>query len=164
MHSLIGIGVMVALSFFLPTVGRSEHLPHSGCLSLPEQGPVNTVSISATKALDVPGFICTRVINGRSEDLALLESTPNLQKWERRWLIKGGFRDFSAFREHPSGMIIGGTLSAKYISAGATMDYRLPLYGPVPPGRYRACLRYRLTVAEPKRKDYEVCSEEVTLP
>lgn len=131
--------------------GGQEWPPRAACPPFPEQGPAGTVAVYAAKALDVPGVVCARAVNGISPAIGLSGGPFWLQKWE-----EGSFRDFS-----PSGIQIGGAGGLWQLPGGKSTDAYLFAGQPVTPGRYRACLRY-LLIAE--GKEQVTCSEEFLLP
>lgn len=152
-----------ALSFLLLTLGgwcllllplseRSQAQPFpANCPPLPEQGPAGTVSLYVAKALDVPGVICVRAVNGISPSIRWGGTSFFLQKWE-----DGTFQHFS-----PGGGPMGGVLIGVELPVGKTVNYYLFAGQPAPPGRYRACFRYTMTSGGAEQV---TCSEELTLP
>lgn len=136
----------------LPISGRSQDQPfHAKCPPLPEQGPADTVSVYVAKALDAPGVLCVRVVNGITPAVGLMGGPFWLQKWE-----ENTFRAFS-----PSGAPQAGALAGWELPVGKTVDRELFAGQPVSPGRYRACLRYYVGQGG---EGQIACSEEISLP
>ena len=153
-HPAVVSGVLV-LSFFLPTVGKSEQTPLPDCPLLPTQGPADTVSVYVAKAFDVSGVVCARVINGFSSSIVGAVGYLKLQKWE-----EGGFRDLDEILSGGAPMIM--TADRPAMPSGAVIEHRLPSYGqPAPPGRYRACFGY---LPPGQDQQQQACSEEFSLP
>lgn len=155
------IGGMCLLLFLSPVGARGEQAPPAGCPPLPEQGPADQVSVYVTKAPDVPGVVCARVINGFSSNISSGPPNLKLQQWEAGgWWQKGKFRDF---RETESGSV-SAIVTANIVGMppGVIVDRRLPLSGqPAPTGKYRACFNY----IPPGKGEYQqACSEEFSLP
>jgi hypothetical protein len=146
------------LSLALPSVsGSSQEQPsHATCPPLPEQGPVERVSVYVTKTIDVPGVVCVRAINGFSSAIvAAGVFSLGLQKWER-----GKFQDFQESTPGSTPTIIAA--DRPQMSPGVSIDHQLPFSGqPAPPGRYRACFRYNLLSGGEWQEAY---SEEFSLP
>jgi hypothetical protein len=134
---------------------RGEHPSYLGCLPLPETGPAGRVSVYVAKALDVPGVVCARVINGFSSSIVGAVGYLRLQKWE-----EGRFRNLDEILSGGAPMIM--TADRPAMPSGAVIDRRLPFSGqPAPPGRYRVCFGY----IPPEQDQYQqVCSEEFSLP
>lgn len=154
-----GSGMFLLLTI-LPTVVRSSPTPLPGCPPLPEQGQTNRVSIHIVKALDVPGVVCVRAINGLDEAIGIEALSMKLQKREKKWWWrKGQFRDFK--ETPPAGILIGTTGGPASLLAGGVFDERLPRLSPASLGTYRVCFRYTLPQMAEK---LETCSEEFTLP
>lgn len=153
---------VITFTLFPLVVGNSEQAPPPSCPSLPEQGPANTVSLYVAKALEVPGTVCIRVINGFSKSIETRRIA--LQKWEegKLWGLWGrGFRQVAP-KPPPAGPIFPGSIGALLGPPPGIADMRLPFPGQTtPPGRYRVCISYR----PPGQEKYqEVCSEEFFLP
>jgi len=163
-HPLMTGGRLLLMLFLLPSLGRSEYLPPPGCPPLPEQGSANTVSVYVAKALDVPGVVCVRRINGFSTSVRY--SRLWLQEWDngRLWGLWGaGFRDFPPERQEPQ-IIVGLAIGATWEAASTVSDVRFPLPSPsIPTGRYRVCVTYDFYDL-PKEESHDACSEEVSFP
>src|SRR5438477_4815666 len=97
---LVLLGV-VTVALFPLVVGTSEQAPPLGCPPLPEQGPADTVSIYVARALDAPGVLCVRVVNGITPAVGLIGGPFWLEKWE-----ENTFRAFS-----PGGAPVAGVLA-----------------------------------------------------
>jgi hypothetical protein len=154
LHRVVG-GVCLYL-FLLPVAGRSQSPPlPPGCPPLPEQGPAKKISLYVVKALDKPGAVCIRVINRLSEQIEYGELAFWLQKWEEER------REFQRIEE-PDLRGTAVRLVAYGLPAGGVVDRRLPYSRqPAPPGKYRACFRFRMPG---QSVDDEVYSEEFSLP
>jgi hypothetical protein len=157
-HDLILIGGGLYLLLF-PAVGaRGEQTPPVGCPPLPERGPANAVSVYVAKALDVPGVVCARVINGFSASIA---SGPilKLQQWQEGEGWKRG--EFHDLRDPGSAPFLV-TANIMALQPGGIINQRLPYSGqPAPPGRYRVCFGY---IPPGLADSQQVCSEEFALP
>lgn len=125
--------------------------PPGGCPPLPEQGPAGQVSVYVAKALDAPGVLCVRAVNGISPAIGLGGPPFFLQKWE-----EGTFQNFS-----PGGAPQAGVLVGWELPAGKTVDRELFAGQPASPGRYRACLRYYVGQGG---EGQIACSEEISFP
>lgn len=135
----------------LPISGRSQDQPfHAKCPPLPEQGSAGQVSVYVAKALDAPGVLCVRAVNGISTAIGLGGPPFFLQKWE-----EGTFQNFS-----PGGASQAGVLVGWELPAGKTVDRELFAGQPASPGRYRVCLRYYVGQG---REGQIACSEEISL-
>lgn len=125
---------------------------------MPEQGRPNTVSLYVAKALDMPGIVCARVINGFDEGIH--SPKIRLQRWENGRLggLWGKGQDLETLpRSRGPEFSVGVGWLVRAVG-----DWRLPRSGqPAPAGRYRVCLSYLLPAQE---KYQEVCSEEFLLP
>jgi hypothetical protein len=150
---------------FLPAMVRGEHPFSLGCPPLPESGPPGQVAIYVAKTQDPPGFVCVRVINGRSESIG--HSAPprvSLQRWEEgKPGQPGQFQDFPGAYSHPGGLDVQQLLVKWYSPPGMILDEQMPMFQPAPPGRYRVCFTYSV-IKQGEQSEHEVCSEEVTLP
>jgi hypothetical protein len=146
---LLALGVLCLL--LLPLSERSQaRLFPATCPPLPEQGPAGTVSLYAAKALDVPGVICVRTVNGISPSIRWGGTSLFLQKWED-----------SAFQNFFPGGGSPGVVAAEVESpVGQKVDRYLFADQPVTPGRYRVCFRYTVTL---KGEEQVICSDELTL-
>src|SRR5712692_7369290 len=134
--TLLVLWGVVTVALFLPVVGKSEQIPPPVCPLLPEQGPANTVSLYVAKALEAPGGVCIRVINGFSVGIGTKRLA--LQKWEegKLWGLWGkGFRDLE-----PERPIAGAVFPVGTGFLPGVVDTWRPLSGqPAPQGRYRVC-------------------------
>lgn len=136
----------------LPVLGRSQESPfHASCPPLSEQSPAGTVSVYAAKALDAPSILCVRAVNGISPAIGRGGGPFFLQKWE-----DSTFRNFS-----PGGMYIGGVLARTELPVGQALDHYLFAGQLTPPGRYRVCFRYDVTLGG---EEHIACSEEFSMP
>jgi hypothetical protein len=141
-------GLLLALGglslILLSASSRGQEPPaHVTCPPLPEQGPANQVSIYVAKALDAPGVVCARVINGFSASIVGAVGYLRLQKWE-----EGRFRDLEELLSGGAPILM--TADRPAMPPGATIEHRLPLSGqPAPPGRYRVCFGSIPPSAEP---------------
>src|SRR5712691_2839540 len=160
-HAATLIGIII-FSSLLPVQGHPEPAPPPNCPVLPEQSPGNAVALYVAKTSDAPGFVCARVVNGLSDDLAVGGASLHLQKWAKeKWWCAGGFQDFVA--PSPKGVIVGMDLVLMTLPAGTSYTARLPRLGqPAPAGRYRVCFHSELV--QPDRVQATVCSGEFTLP
>jgi hypothetical protein len=138
------------LLLFPLSAGGQAWPPRAACPPFPAQGPAGTVAVYAATALDVPGVICLRAVNGMSQAVGLSGISFFLRKWE-----EGTFRNFS-----PDGMQTGGADALWQLPGGKSTDAYLFAGQPATPGRYRACLRYLLIAEE---KEQVTCSEEFSL-
>lgn len=128
--------------------------PLPGCPRLLEQGPAYKVSVYAAKAVDKPGSICARVVNGSGTGIE--RGVPGL--WVYQWEAEQ--KEFQAVKEPDLEGIIVNRI-ARGLAAGEVLDRRLPYSRqPLAPGRYKACFRF----GKSGYSDYRACSEEVTLP
>lgn len=122
----------------------------------PEQGPPGSVAVYAGQARDGQRVVWARVLNGLSDSLEYGGWSVQLQQREEEWFWQPWFRDVPG---------AGGpdvTLSlAMHLPPQGILDVRLPPREAVlPPGRYRACFRFRL---DGPNAYQEVCSPEVAL-
>ncbi len=122
-----------------------------------EQGPADTVSLDVAKAIDIPGFVCVRVLNGFSEQILASPQGVRLQKRKAGKKQQHGFQGFepvSAGAKSPT--------DAGIIPAHGVMDWWLPYAKkPAAPGIYRACFSY---ISPGQKKGLqEVCSQEFSL-
>lgn len=158
-HDLTLIVGGLYLLLFSPVGARGEQTPPIGCPPLPERGPTNAVSVYVAKALDVPGVVCARVINGFSSPIASGLPNLKLQKWQEG---KGGRRgEFHDFRDPGSAPFLV-TANIMAMQPGVIINQRFPYSGqPAPPGRYRVCFGY---LPAGQAESQQVCSEEFSLP
>jgi hypothetical protein len=141
--------------------------PYPGCPPLPAQGPAKMVSVYATEAMDRPGIVCVRVINGLDKAIYGGMVLGRLQQWEEgRWWRQGRFRDYQDFSTLPDGSVVMVPSVLRGLPTGEPSDELLPLSGhPPPPGRYRVCASYQDQVSRHGGSSkHEVCSEEFSLP
>lgn len=130
-------------------------MPSEHCPPLPERGPADVVSLYVEQALDVPGVVCARVINGFSSSIVGAGGYLRLEQWE-----DGKFRDLDEILFGGAPMIIAADRPS--MPAGAVIETRLPAYGqPAPPGRYRVCFRY---ISSGHTEIQQGCSTALTLP
>lgn len=148
-----------------PSRGEGGFSLSFACPPLPKTAPAGQVSIYVAKAQDSPGFVCVRVINGRSENIGFGDPpTVTLQRWEEETPGKPGqFRDFLGDYTHPGGFEVQQGLVKWYFPTGIVVDEQVPMFRPAPPGRYRVCFPYDVRGQEARGKQV-VCSEEFTLP
>ena len=145
-------GLLLTLVTLLPVSGRSQEQPsHAYCPPLPEQRAAGQVALYVAKALDAPGILCVRAINGISPAIGLGGPPFFLQRWE-----EGTFQNFSPGGAPQADVLIGWELAA-----GKTLDRELFVGQPVSPGRYRVCLRYDVGQGG---EGQIACSEEIALP
>lgn len=122
-----------------------------------KQGPVDTVSLDVSKAIDIPGFVCVRVLNGFSEQILASSQGVRLQKRKAGKKQEHSFQDFEPF---PAGARLPA--GAGLIPARGVVDWWLPYSKkPASPGIYRACFSY--TSSGQKKGFREVCSQEFSL-
>lgn len=152
-------------SLLLPGMGKGSFPAYLTCPPLPETGPAGQVSIYVVKTQDPPGFVCVRVINGRSESIGHgVPPSVSLQRWEEGKPGQlGQFRDFPGAYTHLGGLEVQQLLVKLYFPPGEVLDEPAPMFQPAPPGRYRVCFRYDVRGQEEGGKQ-EVCSEEFSLP
>jgi len=157
-HGLSRLVAKVCLCLFLhPVAGKTQDTPVSlpGCPPLPEQGRAGKISVYVAKALDHPGAVCIRVINGVSTEIRYGELAFWLQKWDDK---QGEFQRI----EEPDLRGAAVRPVAYGLPAGGVVDRRLPYSRqPAPPGKYRACFRFGMPG---QSVDDEGCSEEFSLP
>ncbi len=155
LRSFVAIGGVSLLLCCTPVQGRGERMPSEHCPPLPERGPADVVSLYVEQALDVPGVVCARVINGFSSSIVGAGGYLRLEQWE-----DGKFRDVDEILFGGAPMIIAADRPS--MPAGAVIENRLPAYGqPAPPGRYRVCFRY---ISSGHTEIQQVCSTALTLP
>lgn len=121
-----------------------------------EQGPADTVFLDVAKVIDIPGFVCVRVLNGFSEPILAGPQDVQLQKRTEGKKQEHSFQDFEPFparARFPAG--------ADLIPAYGIADRRLPPEKPASPGIYRVCFSY--TFPGQKKGFREVCSQEFSL-
>ena len=159
------VGVFLVGGLLLPSMGKGDFPLYLTCPPLPESVAAGQVSLYVAKAQDPSGFVCVRVINGRSESIG--HSDPprvSLQRWEEgKPGQPGQFRDFPGAYIHPEGLDVQQGLVKWYSPPGAVLDEQTPMFQPAPSGRYRVCFRYDVRGQEERGKQ-EVCSEEFSLP
>jgi hypothetical protein len=157
-HDLTLIAGGLYLLLFSPVGARGEQTSPVGCPPLPERGPANAVSIYVAKALDVPGVVCARVINGFSSSIASGLNL-KLQKWqEGKGSRRGEFHDF----RDPGSAPFLVTANIMAMQPGVIVNQRLPYSGqPAPPGRYRVCFSY---IPPGQAESQPVCSVEFQVP
>lgn len=157
-HCLPRVVAKVCLCLFLlPVLGKAQDSPVStpGCPPLPAQGRARKISVYAAKALDQPEAVCVRAINGVSAEIEYGELAFWLQRWEEE---RAEFQRI----EEPDLRGMAMRPVAYGLPAGGVVDQRLPhSRQPVPPGKYRACFRFRMPG---QGIDDEVCSEEFSFP
>jgi hypothetical protein len=108
------------------------------------------------KAIDIPGFVCVRVLNGFSEPILAAPKGLRLQKRREKQGREQDFQNIAPFSAKA-----WGREDSDRIPAGGIADWQLPSSNkPVPPGIYRACLSYTLPG---QKAAQEVCSEEFSL-
>jgi hypothetical protein len=156
MKRRVVFGLLLALGglalTLLPLAARGQAWPpRADCPPLPAQGPARTVAVYAATALDVPGVICVRAVNGISPSIVWGGTSFFLQKW-----ADGAFQNFS-----PSGGPMGVVAAEVESPVGQKLDHYLFAGQPAPSGRYRACFRYTVTL---RGAEQVTCSEEFTLP
>jgi hypothetical protein len=129
-HCLSRLGAKVCFCLFLlPVSGKTQDTLGSlpGCPPLPEQGRARKISVYAAKALDQPGAVCVRSINGVSAEIKYGELAFWLQKWEDE---KGEFQRI----EEPDLRGIAMRPVAYGLPIGGVVDRRLPYSRqPIPP-------------------------------
>ncbi len=140
-----------------PSLGSANGRP-----PLPETASAGAVAIYIAKIPDKPGFVCVRVVN----DTPLLRNPIKDLLLQQR--EEGQFKELIEVlptpQNHP-GIIIGETLPALAsgpVEKGTLLTRQMPLYTPLPPGVYRACVRYR--TLQKSLDQEEACSEEISLP
>lgn len=127
LHCLPSVGGGVCLCLFLlPVLGRSRDTPSllPGCLPMREQGPADTVSLDVAKAINIPGFVCVRVLNGFSEQILADPQGVRLQKRKEGKKRDQSFQDFEPF---PAGAKLPA--GASLIPTRGVADWRLPRSG-----------------------------------
>lgn len=149
----------------VPPSGKGEFSPSLACPPLPKTAPAGQVSIYVAKAQNRPGFVCVRVINGRSEDIGFgAPPTVTLQRWKKEKPGESSqFRDFLGDYPPPGRFEVQQPLLKWYFPPGTVMDEQVPMFRPAPPGRYRVCFPYDVG-GQGARGKQVVCSEEFTLP
>lgn len=135
----------------------------SGCPPLPVEPSAGRVSLHVARAVDVPGVVCVRALNGLTSPITFGgRSAFWLQRWDKNHWEK---RDYAAesVLTLPNGekvpvMQIG---AAYELSKGESIDQHLPGLGtPAPSGKYRACF----TFWHPQKDKQTVCSDAFPLP
>ena len=140
--------------------------PYPDCPSLPARGPADTVAVYVAEAVERPGIVCVRIINGLNKAIYGGVILGRLQHWEDGWWWRQGrFRDYQDVSIRPDGTGIGIPSLLRSLGAGEPSDERLPLSGqPAPAGRYRVCASYQdWTAGYGEASERETCSEEFTL-
>lgn len=145
-----------------PVVPVSSSL--SNCPLLPVQPPSRGVSLHVAKAVDMPGVVCARVINGLASPITFGgRDALWLQRWDKDHWEKRDYASESVLTL-PSGETIPvmSASPAYELSEGKSEDRYLRYFGkPAPPGKYRACF----TFLPPNREDQEtLCSRALFLP
>lgn len=140
------IGGAVGLFLLLLFIADQSRYPSpAGCPSLPQWGPVGKISLYVEKALDQPGIVCVRVINGLGD---MIEIGP------RNVWLEG--------KNGPVGTPIARVDRLVLMQTGAIFDYRLPhTRQPAPSGRYHVRFHSRTF---PNRDNYTTYSLEFSLP
>jgi hypothetical protein len=121
-----------------------------------EQGEADAVFLEVAKAMDIPGFVCVRVLHGFGEQILASPQGMRLQKCKTGKKQEQSFQDFEPF---PAGARL--PVGAGLLPARGVVDWRLPPEKPASPGIYRACFSY--TFPEQKKGFQEVCSQEFSL-
>jgi hypothetical protein len=144
-----------------PVVPVSSSLPN--CPPLPVQPPARRVSLHVAKAIDRPGVVCVRALNGLAAPVTYDGLSFWLQRWDKDHWVQ---RDYGA--ESVLTLPSGETIPVMFASPayglpeGESIDRYLPGSGkPAPPGKYRACF----TISSPKKKGQEhICGQAFFLP
>lgn len=156
--TIVGGGACLCL-FLLPVLGRSQDtlFPSPSCLPMREQGEADAVFLDVAKVIDIPGFVCVRVLNGFSEQILAGPQGVRLQKRKEGKKQEHSFQDFEPF---PAGARLPA--GAGLIPARGVVDWWLPYSKkPASPGIYRVCFSY--TFPGQKKGFQEVCSQEFSL-
>lgn len=134
----------------------------SSCPPLPVQPSTGKVSLHVAKAVDMPGVVCMRVINGLATEVTYGQGAFWLQKWERGRWEKSQLSSLSTLKL-PSGetVPVAKLPLAFGLSEGMSEDRYLPRFGtPASPGKYRACF----TFWQPQKDKQMICSSAFLLP
>ncbi len=160
------------LSYTLPGVRKIQvicseklSLPSSppGCPPFPTSKVNNRVTVSTVKSLDMPGVVCIRVINGLKVGIEYGGKIAfRLQIKQGTQKTKIYLSPFSTKDPSQKSNKIIMFRGAHSLRTKRSIDEYLPGFGnPAPPGRYKACFRFRMPG---QSIDDEICSEEFFLP
>jgi len=153
------VGGAVVLSLLLSGTGSSQDVaPPPGCPKLPKHGVANKISLYVGKAVDTPGSVCVRAVNGlkgSGTEIRYGATAFWLEKWNDK---EGKFLSL----EEPDFRGAAVPLIAIILLGGERADWRLPYsHQPAPAGRYRVRFRFRVPG---QGVHQELYSEEFTLP
>lgn len=138
-------GAMGLFLLLLFIADKSRYPSPAGCPALPQWGPAGKVSLYVEKALDQPGIVCVRVINGLSD---MIEIGP------RNVWLEGENSPVGTMIAYPDRLLLMRTRGM--------FDYRLPqTRQPAPSGKYRVCFRSRTF---PNQDSHTAYSPEFSLP
>jgi hypothetical protein len=130
---------------------------------LPVEPSAGRVSLHVARAVDVPGVVCVRALNGLTSPITFGgRSAFWLQRWNKDHWEKKDYASESVLTL-PSGETIPvmSASPAYELSEGESIDQHLPGLGaPAPSGRYRACF----TFWHLQKGKQTVCSDAFPLP